>query len=104
LAFCRDAAGYPLIVAPGSVTPIGGAGLTLSVDPNGGFNASVTASGTYRFQYKAQNSQGTQSAAVAVVALFFPQPSNLAVRVLDGKTKAGITDYRWIIEEDRTFY
>ena len=105
LAFCRDAAGYPLIVAPGSVTPIGGAGLTLSVDPNGGFNASVTAAGTYRFQYKAQNSQGTTGASNNVVALLFPAPSNLAVRVLDGGDKTTvITDYRWIIEEDRTFY
>src|SRR5438132_5395139 len=51
LAFCRDAAGYPLIVAPGSVTSVGAAGSTLSVDPNGGFEASVTAAGTYRFQY-----------------------------------------------------
>ena len=104
LSFCKDAAGYPLIVAPGSVTPIGGAGLTISVDPNGGFNASVGTPGTYRFQFKAQNSQGTQSASNNVVALLFPPPSNLAVTVYDPITKAPVTDYRWVIEEDRTFY
>src|SRR5437016_10414949 len=56
LSVDTDAAGYPLTVAPGSVLPIGGAGLTLSVDPNGGFNASVTAPGTYRFQYRDRKS------------------------------------------------
>src|SRR5439155_26917025 len=106
LAFCKDAAGYPLTVAPGSVTPIGGAGLTLAVDPNGGFNASVTAPGTYRFQYRAQNSQGVQSAAVAIVTLIFPTANGPHVTVVDGVTKAQVTpvDYRWLIEEDRTFY
>jgi hypothetical protein len=106
LSFCKDAAGYPLIVAPGSVTPIGGAGLTISVDPNGGFNASVAAPGTYRFQFRAQNSQGTQSAANNVVALLFPAPSNLQVTLVDGITKTPLNpqDYRWIIEEDRTFF
>jgi hypothetical protein len=51
------------------------------------------------------------------VTLTFPQPSNLAVSVVDAKAYlacAGvttcingltkITDYRWIIEEDKTFY
>jgi len=105
LSVDKDAAGYPLKVAASSVAP--SAGLTLSVDPNGdgGFNASVTAAGTYTFSYKAQNSQGTLSAASATVTLIFPQPSNLVVHVVDGKDKiTPITDYRWIIEEDRTFY
>ncbi len=103
LSAATDGAGYPLTVNAASVTP--SAGLTLSVDANGGFNASVAAAGTYSFTYKAQNSQGTVSAASATVTLIFPTPSNLVVSVVDGKDKiTPITDYRWIIEEDRTFY
>src|SRR6266480_833900 len=103
----RDAEGYPLTVAMSvGNAPVPSAGLTLTMDANGdgGFTASVGAAGTYTFSYKAQNSQGTVSASSATVTLIFPQPSNLAVSVLDGKTRAAITDYRWIIEEDRTFY
>ena len=46
------------------------------------------------------------SSTAATVTLIFPQPSNLAVTVVDGKTLVPLAgqDYRWIIEEDRTFY
>ncbi len=102
LAFDKDGAGYPL-----SVNAVTGqsAGLTLSVDPNGGFNASVAAAGTYTFTYSAKNSQGTVSSSTATVTLNFPAATGLLVQVLDGADKATvISDYRWIIEEDRTFY
>ncbi len=108
LAADKDAAGYPLTVNAASVTP--GSGLTVSVDPNGGFIASATAAGTFNFTYKAQNSQGTVSATTGTVNITFPAATGLAVNVLDGsdalhgKTPTAITDYRWIIEEDRTFY
>jgi len=102
LSVDKDTAGYPLKVATSTVVASSG-GFTLSVQPNGGFIATVPGPGTYTFTYKAQNTQGTLSSA-ATVTLIFPQPSNLAVSVVDGKTKAAVTDYRWIIEEDRTFY
>ena len=103
LSVDKDTAGYPITVNTGSVSP--GPGLTLTVDAAGGFNASVGAAGTYTFTYKAQNAQGTVSSATATVTLIFPTPTNLAVTVLDGQDKTtAITDYRWIIEEDRTFY
>src|SRR6185295_15097726 len=38
----------------------------------------------------------------ATVTLTFPTPSNLKFVVQDAKSSAEITDYRWIIEEDRT--
>ncbi len=39
------------------------------------------------------------------MTLVFPTPSNLQVSVVDGQDKTTpITDYRWVIEEDRTFY
>src|SRR5438105_1174558 len=111
LAFDKDAAGYPLTVNAASVT--GGAGLTLSVDPNGGFSASVASCAPAApattcprtFSYHAQNSQGTVSAAPATVTVNFAPATGLTVRVLDGTDKTTvISDYRWIIEEDRTFY
>lgn len=99
-----DAKGYPLSVAAGSVKPV--AGLTVNMDATGGFTASVSTPGTYMFTYQTQNSQGTVSASAATVTVVFPQPSNLQVSVVDGKTLVPLSgqDYRWIIEEDRTFY
>src|SRR5882762_3631841 len=102
LSVDKDAAGYPLSFnAVTAQSP----GLTLSVDSNGGFNASVTAAGTYTFGYTAKNSQGTVSSNSATVTLNFPAASGLTVTVLDGTDKTTVVgDYRWIIEEDRTFY
>src|SRR5438132_12726642 len=121
LAVDKDGAGYPLTVNAASVTP--GAGLTLSVDANGGFSASVASCApvapattcSTTFTYNAQNSQGTVSSGSATVTINFAPASGLAVTVLDGKdvlearpnpgvTRAVIADYRWIIEEDRSFY
>src|SRR5207253_545783 len=52
-----------------------------------------------------QNSQGTPGSQ-ATATLVFPQPSNLHVTLVDGITHTALApqDYRWIIEEDRTFY
>jgi hypothetical protein len=103
LSVDKDTAGYPLTVAASTVTPV--SGLTLVVDPKGGFNASVTGAGTYTFTYQAQNSQGTLSATAATVTLVFPTPNGPSIYVVDGQDKTTqIKDYRWIIEEDRTFY
>jgi hypothetical protein len=105
LSVDKDMAGYPLTVDTSTVTAP--SGLTVKVDPNGGFVATVGGAGTYTFKYKARNSQGTLSASAATVTLIFPAATNLQVTVLDGTTKdptKPITDYRWIIEEDRTFY
>ena len=113
LSVDTDPNGLPLQVVTSSVTP---SGVTITMDPNGGFTASAPGAGTYTFTYIAQNSQGRQSAS-ATVTLVFPTPSNLKVNVLDaqaynacnGNTAciAGLTpfsDYRWIIEEDKTFW
>jgi hypothetical protein len=106
-------------------------GGTLNMDPDGGFTASVSGAGTltcpttaptgsncYSFKYRAVNSQGRASSAVgATVTLVFPPPSNLQVKVLDAQAYnscngnsaciSALTqfpDYRWIIEEDKTFF
>src|SRR5437660_2193721 len=123
LAVDKDGAGYPLTVAMSAGNaPVASGGLTLSVDPNGGFSASASCTPTapatscpYTFTYYAQNSQGTVSSGSATVTINFAPATGLAVTVLDGKdvlaarTNPGVTptviaDYRWIIEEDRTFY
>ena len=105
LASCKDAAGYPLTVGASS-----GAGVT--VDGNGGFTAKVAshsgpATATFTFQPK--NSQGTLSAITYTATVNFPAPSGLVVNLIDGSTKQPLgdpatLDYRWIIEEDRTFF
>src|SRR5581483_3349418 len=104
LSVDSDDAGYPLNVAISSVQAQ--SGLTLTMEPNGGFIAQVSGAGTYTFTYQAQNSQGTLSdpQQLATVTLVFPAAANLKVSVVDGVSKAPIADYRWIIEEDRTFY
>ena len=102
LTGAKDGAGYPLTVAPSTVTANGG--LIVQADANGAFTATAPGAGTYMFTFQAQNSQGTLSAP-ATVTVIFPTPSNLQVTVMDGNDHTTqITDYRWIIEEDRTFY
>ena len=103
LAGCKDAAGYPLTVDLSTVTPAGS--LNVVADANGGFLATVPAAGGYTFTFKPVNSQGTQGSNAATATLTFPAGSGLAVTVLDGANKSiQIQDYRWVIEEDRTFY
>ncbi len=105
-----DAAGYPLTVSGATAsTPLTlslSGGGSVSLGPDGGFTATVPSPGTYTFAYKAKNSQGSDSAGTATVTLTFPTPSGLQVTLVDGKTKAVLApqDYRWIIEEDRTWY
>ena len=99
-----DAAGYPLSLSASTITP--SAGLTIvSSDPAGGFVASVASPGAYTFTFHAQNAQGTLS-NTATATITFPTGSGLAVSLVDGKTGAVASngDYRWIIEEDRSFY
>ena len=101
LANCVDGANLPLTVETSTVTATG---MTVVPNVNGGFTASAPGAGTYTFSFQAKNPLGTLSAATTMTVVF-PQGSSLVVRVLDGSDKTTqITDYRWIIEEDRTFY
>jgi hypothetical protein len=98
-AFCKDAAGLPITVKTSAVTATG---MTVHADVNGGFIATAPSAGTYTASFPVVNAKG--QTATASVTILFPAGSGLAVSVVDGKTKAAISDYRWIIEEDRTFY
>jgi Bacterial Ig domain len=106
LANDTDTAGYPLTVPiTGPNAPVPSGNLTLTMDSTGAFKATVNHSGMYTFTYHAQNSQGTVSSTTATVTLNFPSATGLAVILVDGITKATLPkDYRWIIEEDRTFF
>ncbi|HYM07703.1 MAG TPA: hypothetical protein VEU11_14195 [Terriglobales bacterium] len=106
-----------------AITLAGGAASTgtptVVMDANGGFVLSIpgnTASGSASFSYTVQNAQGVSSAA-GTVTVNLPTPSNLQVHVVDGQqynncnldsaciaALTQITDYRWIIEEDKTFW
>jgi len=114
---------------PLSVVTTGAAVAGLTLDSQGGFtvlNPTPTAANTFTFNYTVQNSQGRTSAA-GTATVTFPAPSNLQVHVVDAAeyqanacnatstvgttgitcgttTVPFITDYRWIIEEDKTFW
>ena len=121
LANDTDPQGHPLCSAPIAVTgcPTTGqtftaTGGTVTLNPDGSFTAVPTtapvgtSTATVSFQYKAVNSQKTASAP-ATVTVTFNGGSNLQVHVYDAPSFTAataavpITDYRWIIEEDRTF-
>jgi hypothetical protein len=114
LTIATDGSGYPLVVDTTTISGMtlcstnGSVAPCLEVQPNGGIQAMVpthTGSATYSFTFKAKNSQGTQSASAGTINLVFPAPGNLAVSVVDATNKSiTISDYRWIIEEDRSFY
>lgn len=106
LAYCKDASGLPLSVSTkAGSAPIAVQGLTVSVDSDGSFTGvAATAGHAYTFTFSAQNTQGTVGAPTTVT-LKFPTGSGLQVTVLDGSDKSTeISDYRWILEEDRTFF
>ncbi len=101
-----DPNGYPLTAL--SAAGASG-GCTIALQANGAFTASLPAlttpaARTCTFTYNAVNSQGTSSASAATVTLNFPAASGLSVTVRDANTKAAITDYKWVIEQDLTFY
>jgi len=97
-----DPHGYPLTAVIGAL-----AGVTVNLGADGSFTAvPATAGGCpppagCSFTYQAKNSQAILS-NVATATLIFQPGSGLRVAVQDAKTKAAITDYKWIIEQDLT--
>ena len=55
------------------------------------------------FSYQAKSATGLLSNGATATVIFMPA-SNLAVNLKDANTGVAIKDYRWIIEEDKTFY
>ncbi|HYL15122.1 MAG TPA: hypothetical protein VEV41_18935 [Terriglobales bacterium] len=117
LSAASSSLGLPLsVVVPAAPTATGG---TLVLDANGGFSVvrtgTATAAGTASFSATVQDTVG--KTATVNVTVNFSAPSNLNVKVVDAQAYnncqghngcisglPAITDYRWIIEEDRTFW
>jgi hypothetical protein len=115
LAGNSDPDGLPLTL----VTPVTASVGTLVADPQGGFILTLPSDATgtsVTFNYTVRNSQG-RSSAPGMATVTFPAPSNLKVNVLDAQAYANCNgnsaciaklppfpDYKWIIEEDRTFW
>lgn len=99
-------------------------GGTVTVNPDGSFvaapacaatTAGCTGASTVTFKYSVANAQKASSNA-ANVTVSFLAPTGLIVNVWDAPStqqidpatrtinKVAVTDYRWIIEEDRTFW
>jgi hypothetical protein len=86
LSVDSDPSNLPLQVVVSSVSS---ATASITMDPNGGFTASVPSCTVFtgcpvNFTYQAQNSQGRVS-NTATVTLNFPAPSNLSVNVVDAQ-------------------
>lgn len=109
LAYASDPQGHPLTATSTGVT-----GGTVTLNPDGSFVAAPTTpptgsgTATVTFTYVATNSQKTASPPATATVTFFGG-SGLKVSVMDapvgtvGQNGGAINDYRWIIEEDRTF-
>ena len=92
-----DPSGYALKAEadPANALP---AGVTLNED--GSFTAT---GGVTSFTYIAVNAQGTKSAP-ATVTINYLAANGPKVSVIDALSKAPLSDYRWIIEEDTTYH
>ena len=91
-----DPTGFPLKAVLASA----GDCSSVELNPDGSFTATA-AGASCAFTYTAVNSQNTASVA-ATATVSFGAASNLVVTLKDGKTGEAITDYRWIIQEDRS--
>ena len=105
-----NASGLPLTAAGG------GGGVTLNLD--GSFVATGTGSTCsptlsppaptgatcVTFPFHVLTSAGVPSAPDNTATVIFLPPSGLVVNVKDALNGKAINDYRWIIEEDRTFW
>ncbi|MGB7846553.1 MAG: Ig-like domain-containing protein, partial [Candidatus Acidiferrum sp.] len=101
-----DSGGYPVSVVVPATPPVCGSA-SVQMDAEGGFTiglpATTTAASSCTFPYTVRNTQG--KTASATVTVTFPAGSGLVVNVVDGYDKTTVlSDYRWLIEEDRTFY
>jgi hypothetical protein len=109
LAFATSPSGLALTAVP-SATATSCSSVTLN--PDGSFTAVNTGANalTCSFNYNVSTSTKQTSTAEGTITVNFLAPSNLAVNVYDapsqkpGSTPVKITDYRWIIEEDRTLW
>jgi len=95
----QDSSGHVLSASLASTGDCG----SVSLSANGAFTATAGTSSSCSFTYTAVNALN-QSSSPATVTVNFPAASGLTVSVIDpAAPDTPITDYRWIIQEDRTF-
>ncbi len=98
-----DPSGLPLRASAAS-NVVGG---SVTLNPDGSFVATPTppptgaGTATVTFDYTASNSQNTPS-GTTTASVTFKGGSGVTFAVRDAKTGEELSDYRWIIEEDRT--
>ena len=80
------------------------AGLTVTLNSDGSFTASAATPGDYTFQYPAKDA--ALQSTLATVSLHFGTVSNLSMTVIDPTATPNVTisEYRWLVEEDRTWH
>jgi hypothetical protein len=94
-----DPGGYPLTAVLASA----GSCSSVNLKADGSFSSGGASA--CQFTYVARNSQGTLSdpATVSVTFGAAGTANGLKLAVVDAKTGAAITDYRWTLQEDLTF-
>jgi uncharacterized repeat protein (TIGR01451 family) len=95
-----DPSGLPLTAVMASI----GNCSAVNLNSDGSFTATGAPNTSCTFTYYAVNSQKSKSLTAANVTLTFPQRTGINLKVVDANTGSEIQDYRWIIEEDRTFW
>lgn len=127
LTFTSNVATRYASSVPGVLANVSGAGMglsavgagaatggTVTINADGSFVATPGAGTTcpagvvsgatcMTFPFQAKTKQGRLSNTATATVVFNPA-SNLAVNVKDAPTGVAVSDYRWIIEEDRTFW
>jgi hypothetical protein len=102
LAYVTNSSGLPLTATPSTVATTCG---SVTVNPDGSFTATPGATpASCQFNYNVLTSTKLTSASDGVITVNFLKASNLAVNVKDAKNGVAVVDYRWIIEEDKTFW
>ena len=95
-----DPNNYPLSAQPDPANPLP-AWVTLNA--NGSLTATPPGGQVVQFSFVAVNSQGVASNS-ATVTINFATASGLNVNVQDAQSQSSISDYKWIIEEDDSYY
>ncbi|MBS0389101.1 MAG: hypothetical protein JSR15_11535, partial [Proteobacteria bacterium] len=98
-----NSSGYTLTAVPSATA---GTCASVTVNPDGSFVATPSAStpASCTFNYNVSTTTKQVSAADGTVTVNFPTATGLVVNIKDALNGVAVTDYRWIIEEDRTFW
>jgi uncharacterized repeat protein (TIGR01451 family) len=108
LQYVTNSSGFALTAVAGLPASSNACG-SVTINADGSFFATpatvpTTVPVTCNFNYNVSTSTKLASASDGTISVTFPVSSGLTVNVKDGPTGLPVSDYRWIIEEDRTFW